>query len=189
MSCTNGLSLSDYYQSLENLLVSDDLFAKLEGLKEMLENCNQSGGKIMFCGNGAASAISSHAALDITKQGKLKALTFHDSAWLTALANDYGFDQIYSRSIEIYGEPGDVVILTSVSGESPNVINAANYCLRNEISVVTFTGKSASNRLRALGDLSFFVDSPAYNIVEGLHMLWITSVIDMIIGKSVYEVS
>ena len=79
--------------------------------------------------------------------------------------------------------------MVSVSGESPNIIEAAKYAKSRKVKVVTFTGKSANNSLKSLGDHNFWVDSDAYNIVEGIHMIWITTVVDMIIGNSVYSVS
>ena len=66
---------------------------------------------------------------------------------------------------------------------------AAQRAREAEIKVVTFSGRSPKNSLRGLGDINFWVDSNAYNIVECIHMMWITTVIDAVIGKSEYEVS
>ena len=82
-----------------------------------------------------------------------------------------------------------MLVLISVSGESPSVIEAAQRAKEAGLKVVTFSGRSPENSLKALGDVNFWVDSNAYNIVECIHMMWITTVIDAVIGKSEYEVS
>ena len=80
-------------------------------------------------------------------------------------------------------------MLTSVSGESENLIKAAELSKEIGLTTITFTGRSKNNSLSKLGDISFWVDSHAYNIVECIHMIWITSVIDKLIGSDTYEVS
>jgi D-sedoheptulose 7-phosphate isomerase len=86
-------------------------------------------------------------------------------------------------------QKNDTLVLISVSGESPNIIEAAKYAKSKNIKLVTFTGKNENNSLKNLGDINFWVNSNAYNIVEGIHMIWLTTVVDMIIGKSEYSVS
>jgi len=93
-----------------------------------------------------------------------------------------------AKCIEFYGDAGDVVVLTSVSGTSPSVVEAAKYAKSQGMKVVTFSGKTADNELRQLGDINFWVDSRAYNIVEGIHMMWLTTVVDLVIGKAEYSV-
>ena len=80
-------------------------------------------------------------------------------------------------------------MLTSVSGESPSIVNAAKTSRELGLQVVTFSGRDTGNALKGLGDINFWVDSHAYNIVECIHMIWVTTVIDAIVGKAEYEVS
>lgn len=80
-------------------------------------------------------------------------------------------------------------MLISVSGESPSVVNAAITAKDLDLRVVTFTGRNINNSLKSHGDINFWVNSDAYNIVECIHMIWATTVIDTIVGSSVYEVS
>ena len=80
-------------------------------------------------------------------------------------------------------------MLISVSGESPSVISAAKTARKEGIPVITFSGREQDNSLKTLGDINFWVDSHAYNIVECIHMIWVTTVIDALIGKAEYEVS
>ena len=80
------------------------------------------------------------------------------------------------------------VLLISVSGTSPNAVKAAEWARRNDVSVVTFTGKSPENPLKAQGDINFHIPSGAYNVVEGVHNIWLTTVVDMLVGEAEYSV-
>ena len=82
-----------------------------------------------------------------------------------------------------------MLVLIRVSIESSSLIEAAKRAKEIGLKVVTFSGRNANNNLRALGNINFWVDSNAYNIVECIHMMWLTTVIDSVIGKSEYEVS
>ena len=82
----------------------------------------------------------------------------------------------------------NVLVLISVSGTSPSVVEAAKYAQKIGMKVVTFTGKDSDNALKALGDINFWVDSAAYNIVECIHMMWLTTAIDLVIGEAEYSV-
>ena len=70
------------------------------------------------------------------------------------------------------------MILISSSGESENVINAAKFCKKNKIKLITFTGFNKNNRLKKIGDLNFWVNSKKYNFVENTHQTWLLSVVD-----------
>ena len=184
-----NLNLDNYYNEYKKCLIPDDLFSKLSKAKELIELANSNNGKLIFAGNGASSSISSHAALDFTKQANIRSVSFHDPALITAFMNDYGYDNWLKEVFKKYTNKNDISILISVSGESKNIINAAKFHKNNGNKVISFTGKSQDNELRSISDLSFWVDSMSYNIVEGIHMIWVTTIIDMIIGKSVYSVN
>ena len=181
--------LEDYYDEYESNIKPDWLFERLASLKDLLEKTNSNGNKAIFSGNGASAAIAAHAALDFTKQAKIKSVTYHDPALLTAYSNDYGYDNWLSKVLESNMVKDDILVLISVSGESPNIIKAAKYAKSSGVNIVTFTGKNENNNLKSLGDINFWVNSNAYNIVEGIHMIWLTTVVDMIIGKKEYSVS
>lgn len=145
--------------------------------------------KLIFAGNGASASISSHGAVDFTKQAKVRAVDFNEPNLITAFSNDYGYENWVARALECYADDGDGIVLISVSGTSPNIVNAAAYARQRGLKIVTFTGKRADNPLRAQGDVNFWFDSSAYNVVEAVHMLWMTTVIDMIVGQAEYSVN
>lgn len=185
----NKLNLSEYYGEYSKNIRPDWLYGQLDILKKKVLDTKAAGGKVVFAGNGASAAIASHLALDFTKQAGIRSVTFHDPGLITAFVNDFGGDFWLSKACDMYVDPYDLAIFISVSGESPNVVNAANELAVRGIETVSFTGKAQSNSLGQAAVMNFWVDSHAYNIVECIHMVWITTVIDMIIGKSEYSVS
>lgn len=179
--------LDRYFQQYRDLLVDDDIKSRIDRFATLARTVRDRGRKLMFAGNGASASIAEHGAVDFTKQGGVRAVTFHDPNLMTCFANDFGYDHWMAKAIEHYGDPGDAVVLISTSGMSPSVVNAAHAARRLGMGVVAFTGRDPGNALRAAADLDFWVPSHAYNIVENLHSIWITATIDYVIGKAEYE--
>ena len=178
-----------YYDEYFRLIYSDNLDQTFDDFKKLAESVKSKKHKIIFAGNGASASISAHAAVDFTKQAQVRSITFNEANIITCFSNDYGYDKWIATALDFYANDGDVLVLISVSGESPSVVEAAKRAKEIGIKVVTFSGRSANNSLRALGNINFWVDSNAYNIVECIHMMWLTTVIDSVIGSSEYEVS
>jgi D-sedoheptulose 7-phosphate isomerase len=174
-----------YKKSLFYTLVIDQLME----LKQELETVHENGGKTMAMGNGASASIASHISTDLSKGAGIRTVNFNDANLITALSNDYGYENWMAKAIEIYGDSGDIAILVSSSGTSKNVIKAAGVAKSMDIKVVTFSGFMKDNPLKQCGDINLWVDSKAYNIIENVHMIWLTAVCDSIIGKSEYSVS
>jgi D-sedoheptulose 7-phosphate isomerase len=180
--------LDEYFDTYKKLGFGREAYDALHAFYDLCLATRASGNKLMFAGNGASASISSHGAVDFTKQGKVRAVDFNEPNLITCFSNDYGYENWMARAIERYGDKGDVAVLISVSGSSPNCVNAAKFAKANGMKVVTFTGKSAGNPLKAEGDINFWVPSAAYNIVEGIHMVWLTTVVDMLVGRAEYSV-
>lgn len=149
----------------------------------------ESNGKLIFAGNGASASIAAHGRVDFSKQGKVRGLDFNEPNLITCFANDFGYDNWIAKAVEHFADPQDAVVLISVSGRSPSVVNAAQYASERGLKVVSFTGSSPDNPLREASDISFFFESRAYNIVEAVHMMWLTTVVDMLVGSAEYSVS
>jgi D-sedoheptulose 7-phosphate isomerase len=181
--------LDEYTEAYVSALRGHDVRPQVVAFRDLALKVKAGGGKLLFAGNGASASIASHGAVDFSKQGKVYARDFNEANLLTALANDYGFEQWMVRALDIYANPGDAVVLISSSGRSPNVVNAARFAKERGLSLVTFSGFAADNPLRQLGDINFWIDSRAYNIVECVHMIWLTMVCDLIIGQREYGVS
>jgi phosphoheptose isomerase len=144
------------------------------------------GGKVAVIGNGGSAGIASHIAIDLAKNGKVPALCFNDAAQITCLANDYGFENWLAHAVRMNLRKGDVLVAISSSGKSPNILNAVKAARELNLGVVTLSGFLPDNPLRQTGDVNFWADSRAYNIVETAHQFWLMSVIDLIIGKAEY---
>ena len=180
--------LDDYFARFKPAF-DPEVYASLKAFKALAETVRDRGGKLMFAGNGASASISSHGAVDFTKQAKVRAVDFNEPNLITAFSNDYGYENWIARAMERYADDGDAAVLISVSGTSPNIVNAATYAKERNLPIVTFTGKSPDNPLKAFGDVNFWLGSSAYNVVEAVHMLWLTTVIDMVVGKAEYAVN
>ena len=183
----NADFLDSYFQQYRDLLVNDEVKARIADFAALALEVRAAKGKMMFAGNGASASISEHGAVDFTKQGGVRAVTFHDPNLMTCFANDFGYDHWVAKALEHYADPGDAVVLISTSGRSPSVVNAAHTARRMGLKVVAFTGRDADNPLKAAADLNFWVPSNAYNVVENLHSIWLTATIDYLIGKAEYE--
>ena len=115
---------------------------------EMIAACLRSGGKLMLCGNGGSAADSQHLAAEFVAtldhrrpRGGLAALALTtDSSFLTAYANDFGYEGVFARQVETLGRPGDVLISISTSGNSANVLAACKAARFADIGVVAMTG-------------------------------------------------
>jgi D-sedoheptulose 7-phosphate isomerase len=180
--------LVDYFARFKPAF-SPEVHKSLIEFKDLCDKVKARRKKLLFAGNGASASISAHGAVDFTKQGKVRAVDFNEPNLITAYSNDYGYENWIARAIESYADDGDVAVLISVSGTSPNVVNGAKFARSRGMDVVTFTGKSPDNPLRAQGTINFWMDSSAYNVVEATHMLWLTTVVDMVVGRAEYSVN
>ena len=181
--------LDDYWSRYKKIIFDSRNDKEIINFRDQFLKISKNKGKLIFIGNGASASLASHASTDFTKQAKIKSLAFNDHNLVTALANDYGYENWVSEALKIYAGKDDAVVLTSVSGESPNLVMGAEMAREMGLKVVTFTGREKTNSLSKLSDINFWVNSHAYNIVECIHMIWLTSVIDSIIGSDTYEVS
>ena len=178
--------LAAYFERYRTALLETDVSRQLVTLKELLLRTHAQGRKAIFAGNGGSAAIASHCAVDFTKNAGVRCVNFNEADLITCLANDYGYERWLAKALQLYADPGDLVILISSSGASRNMLEAARYARRKELTVVTFTGFAPDNPLRAVGALNVWVDSRAYNVVEMTHHIWLLAVCDLLIGHAEY---
>ena len=144
--------------------------------------CEQAkyGGKLLFIGNGASAAISSHMATDFWKNGGIKALAFNDSSLLTCISNDYGYKHVFEKPINMFAEKNDVLMAISGSGQSENILNAVSAARQKGLKIITLSGFNEENPLRKLGDINFYVPVTHYGYVEVIHHAILHSLVDII---------
>lgn len=176
----------DLFDELNNKLRQTD-FAALEKIKRSFISIKKKNKKVIILGNGGSSAIASHVSVDLTKNAKIRSINFNEADLITCFSNDYGYKNVFSKSLEFYADKGDIVIIISSSGKSKNMLEAAKMCKRKKIYFCTLTGFSDSNPLKKLGNINLWVNSRAYNIIENVHQIWLLSIVDKIIGKTEYS--
>ena len=180
--------LQRYFKELNNLLnISNNDLEKLSHVSKILIKTNKIKKKTLIFGNGGSAAIASHFSVDLTKNARVRCTNYNESDLLTCFSNDFGYEKWVEKTIEYYGDEDDNIILISASGTSKNMVNAANYVKKNKFnSLITFTGNKKNNDLNNLGNINFWVDSSAYNIIENVHQALLLSLVDLIIGNSEY---
>jgi D-sedoheptulose 7-phosphate isomerase len=145
------------------------------------------GNKLIFVGNGGSAAIASHMATDFSKNGNIRSLALNDSAMVTCLSNDLGYDQVFAKQIEMYVRHGDILVAISSSGRSANIIKAVHAARAASCGVITFSGFSHDNPLRSLGNINFYVNSDQYGFVEIAHLTLCHAILDFICGLRFHE--
>ena len=139
--------------------------------------------KIIVVGNGGSAAMASHVTVDFTKAAGMRTINFNEADLLTCFANDYGYEHWVARAFEFYADEGDLAILISSSGLSPNILNGAKQAREMNLPLVTLSGFLENNPLRNMGDVNLWVDSTTYNIVEMTHHVWLLAIIDYLIEE------
>jgi len=188
---TNKFFLKEYFNQFKSLIEpTNNILDNLCSFAELLKKIHSRGNKAIIVGNGGSAAISSHFSVDLTKNASVRCVNFNEADLITCFANDYGFDDWVKHAVRLYGDDGDIFIGISSSGKSKDIINGCISARKENFSkIVTFSGFHEKNPLKKCGDINFWVDSKAYNIVENIHQFWLLAVVDLIIGKSEYRAS
>lgn len=140
------------------------------------------GNRIMFIGNGGSAGIASHMATDFLKNGRMRATAFNDGAALTCLANDLGYEHVFSEQIAMHAREGDLLIAISSSGGSANILRGVDAARGQGCRVLTLSGFQPDNPLRRLGDYNLWVDSREYGFVEIAHLALCHTILDLEMG-------
>lgn len=140
-------------------------------------------GRIFFIGNGASAAFSNHMALDWSKNGKLRSYSLSDSVLLTALSNDYSYEEAFVEFMKIEKlNKDDIVTTISSSGNSLNIINVINYAKETESITVGLSGLKPNNKTQQIVDFSIYTPFKTYGMVECAHQVFLHLWLDMFMG-------
>ena len=176
--------LENYLKVLSSKIIPNkEIFDKILKIKKLIMLSKKNKSKILVFGNGGSAAIASHFSVDLTKNAKVSAMNFNEADLITCFANDYGHDNWMMEAIKKFKDPGDLIVLISSSGNSKNLIVAGNYCKKNKINLVTFTGFGGKNKLSKLGKINFWLNSKNYNQIEMVHQIWLLLACDFITSK------
>ena len=160
-----------------------DVFGKtmeqMDVIQLMAERCKEAlkaGNKVLFCGNGGSAADAQHLAAELIGRFQKErrslasiALTT-DTSILTAVANDYGYDEVFARQVEGLGRSGDVLIGISTSGNSANVVKAALKARDTGMHTIAFTGEGGG-KLKDICDITFAVPSKVTARIQEMHIM------------------
>lgn len=187
--------LSDYLTTLARMTdraearddrgVAMELGDAFDWATQTVRATHDAGNKVMFIGNGGSAGIASHAAIDYTKNGGIRATAFNDGMALTCLGNDLGYESVFAKQIEMHARPGDLLVAISSSGQSANILRGVVAARAAGCSVLTLSGFKPDNPLRRLGDVNLYVPSAEYGFVEISHLALIHAILDLEMGWGV----
>ena len=157
----------------------------LTEIHKLLVDVQKKKRNLYIIGNGGSAAIASHAVIDFMNVGKISAHTLHDPSTLTCMSNDYGYENAFSKILNITLKKEDLLIVISSSGKSKNMTNAVKAAKKNGTTVITLSGFDSKNTLRTLGDINIWINSRDYGMVEIAHQFILHNLADRFIDKQV----
>lgn len=170
---------------LERFVADANNLAAVHEAGVLMVNALKNGGKLISCGNGGSMCDAMHFAEELTgkfrdDRAPIAALSISDPSHITCVGNDHGFEQVFARFVQAHGKQGDVLLAISTSGNSPNVLRAAEVAKQQGMSVVGLTGKDGG-KLASLCDVEVRVPHNGYaDRVQEVHIKIIHSLIDHI---------
>ncbi len=167
-------SLQEAQKALNAFVENRDNVEKINSAISVMVESYKNNGRMFSCGNGGSMCDAMHFAEELTgrfrKERKpLAAMAINDPSHLTCVSNDYGYDVVFSRYIEAWGNPGDVLLAISTSGNSPNVLLAVEAAKKKGMKVVGLLGKGGG-KLKDMVDVALIIDSPVSDRVQEIHI-------------------
>ncbi|AVG15143.1 MULTISPECIES: D-sedoheptulose 7-phosphate isomerase [Chromobacteriaceae] len=168
-------SLGEAKTALDNLLANPQALASVEAAAQAIIGALESGGRVFSCGNGGSMCDAMHFAEELTGRYRdnrrgMAAIAISDPSHISCVGNDYGYDEIFARYLESHARAGDVLIGLSTSGNSRNVIRAAEVARELGVKVVILTGRAGA-KLEPLADV--YVNTPGGSYADRVQELHI----------------
>lgn len=163
-------------QLIQNLAEDAQLLAQIEACIEMMTTSIRANHKILLCGNGGSAADAQHLSTELSgrfykNRAPLDAEALHvNSSYLTAVANDLGYEHIFSRALEAKAKENDVLILLSTSGSSPNILKALEQAKKMGVKTIGLTGEKGAS-LAAQCDIGIVIPSTDTPRIQEAHLL------------------
>jgi len=187
---------NQYISAFDTLIKNNvDLYEDIIKAANIIKDAD----RVFLIGNGGSQTVCSHLAEDLSKVAGIPAYSLEGAARLTCLANDYGYENIYTEwlkqcdfpHINLRGKTTDVLIAISSSGNSPNIINATKLC--NDLykgteflpRIITLSAFSKDNKLNQMGDINIHLPIESYGIAESYHSVILHIILDMIVNKEI----
>jgi D-sedoheptulose 7-phosphate isomerase len=170
------------------LEAADSLAPHIEQAARLMVHCLAQGGKIMACGNGGSAAGAQHFTAQMVNRFEQErpglaaiALTT-DTSILTSIANDYAYDQVFARQVKVLGQPGDILLAISTSGNSPSVLQAVAAAHARNVHVIVLTGRNGGMLTEQIVEDDVFLCVPAESVarIQEVHLLTIHCLCDAV---------
>lgn len=176
----------------QQVLQDADILNTIEKITDVIVAIFKNNGTVLLCGNGGSAADAQHLAAEFSgrfykDREPLNAEALHvNTSYLTAVANDYSFNEVYSRLVKAKGKQGDVLIALSTSGNSENIVEAAKTAKAKEMTVVAFTGKDGG-KLKEYADYLINIPSTDTPRIQECHIL-IGHIICQLVEEKFFEI-
>jgi D-sedoheptulose 7-phosphate isomerase len=170
---------------LQNFLNNNDNVQKINNSASIMSNAVLSGNKIISCGNGGSMSDAMHFAEELTGRFRenrdgISAIAISDPSYITCAANDFGYENVFSRFVNAVGKKGDVLFAISTSGNSQNIINAVNAAKEKQIFSICLTGNNGG-KLKDLCDLEIRIEHFGYSDrIQEMHIKIIHTLVQLI---------
>jgi len=180
-------AVEDGIRAIE-LLKSRESVQFIKQAAHLISDCFEQGGKLLIAGNGGSLCDAMHFAEELTgifraKRRALPAIALADPGHISCTANDLGYEGIFARGVEAYGRKDDIFIALTTSGNSPNLLVAADLAKQMQLKTIAFLGKSGG-KLKGLSDLEWIVEGFRYSDrIQEAHMTAIHIIIEMVERK------
>lgn len=184
---TNQRILAHFHESAELKMQAAEVLAQpIAYAVELMFSALSNGNKILACGNGGSAADCQHFAAELVGRFERERLPLPamalttDTSILTAVANDYSFQEVFSKQVQAFGQAGDILLALSTSGNSTSVVNAINVALEREMRVVALTGKGGGEIAKILtdADVNICVPHDRTARIQEVHLLTIHCLCD-----------
>ena len=175
-------SFSEGYELLGKFISDENNFVNLDNIVKILVGAFDSGRKVLICGNGGSMTDAMHFAEELTgrfrsDRNALPVIALSDPSHITCVANDYGFDEIFSKSVEAFGKKGDVFIGLSTSGNSPNIIKAIEKAAEKKLLTILLLGRDGG-KLKGKADIDIIIPAGTSDRIQELHMMILHTVVE-----------
>ncbi len=175
-------ALSSAQKALDSFIKDEKQLSALAQATQTMIECLQNGGKIMSCGNGGSLCDAMHFSEELTGRYRknrkaLAAMSLTEPAHMSCVANDFGYDQVFSRQVEGLGKEGDVLLAISTSGNSKNILKACQSARELKMKVIGLTGKMGGT-LKDLAHTSIIVSCQETDRIQEIHIKCIHMMIE-----------
>ena len=166
-------ALADAASLTEWLRMEEKANGILTTISRRIADTLASGGRVLTCGNGGSMCDAMHFAEELSGRYRQDRAAFvaqamSDPAHLTCVANDFGFERVFARGVEAWGKPGDLLVIFSTSGSSPNIVAAVRSARERRMTVVGLLGRDGGE-VRALCDVSLVVPAQTSDRIQEVH--------------------